>query len=74
MKLALRFALGLTLFVASCRCPHSDHSAIPGRWQMTRVEGVWLLTDTATGHAWIGRRQTDGTLTWESLNPPVDTK
>ena len=75
MKLALQLALGLTLLAASCRCPYPREQAIAGRWQVTQTPGGnWLLTDTATGHAWYGRRQEDESVRWNSLGMPEEAE
>jgi hypothetical protein len=42
---------------------------------MTQTQsGSLLLTDTATGHAWIGLKRQDGSFLWNSVGSPPEAK
>jgi hypothetical protein len=77
MKLAARLALLTSLFAGACHCPKEHEGMQPGRWQIEQTQGGnWLLTDTATGHAWLGvQTHTDSyKFVWHDLEAPVGTK
>jgi hypothetical protein len=75
MKLAARLALLTSLFVGACHCPKAHEGAERGRWQLVTTGASWLLTDTATGHVWLGGWDPpSNTWAWHDLGIPVATK
>ena len=76
MKHVTQIALVVALLASGCRSLHPRERLVPGRWQVAPTPaGNWLVTDTATGHAWYGEvKDQYWTITWHALTPPTDER